>query len=217
LTSDLRPLTSGFSWYYEMEDLGYNYRITDIQCALGISQLQKLPKFLKRRCEIAALYDEALADIPGIEPLGLRADVFPAAQSAKRMAQSEDHPSPSSSDPLLYALCSLHSYHLYVIKIDLDGLKIGRNRLFSNFCGEGIGVNVHYIPVHLHPFYMKRFHTKPGLCPVAEEAYEQILSLPMFPGLTDEGVERVIKSITESIKKKSKNCWGKWTKRIERH
>ena len=88
-------------FYYEMHDLGYNYRITDLQCALGLSQLKKLPNFLERRREIATCYDKALADIPGIEPLGLRADVLPAAQSARHMSQSKDRPSSSSSDSLL--------------------------------------------------------------------------------------------------------------------
>jgi perosamine synthetase len=184
INTDHRKRADQGTWYYEMEDLGYNYRITDIQCALGLSQLQKLPKFLEQRRKTAARYSEAFAHIKETTSLAVRSDV-------------------------------LHAFHLYVIKVDLAGLKIGRNRLFSNFRSEGIGVNVHYIPVHLHPFYMKRFHTKPGLCPVAEEAYEQILSLPMFPGITDEGIERVIKSITESINQKSESCWEKWEKHIE--
>jgi len=180
-------------FYYEMIDLGYNYRITDFQCALGISQLQKLPKFLKRRREIAARYDKALKSIPGVEPLGLRADVLPSAQS-------ENRPSPSSSDSLLPACpveftegdsaaystgapCSLHSYHLYVIRIDSNILGIDRATLFTKLRKKGIGVNVHYIPVHLHPFYREKFHTDTGLCPIAEAAYEQIISIPMFPGL----------------------------------
>ena len=87
-------------FYYEMLDLGYNCRITDFQCALGISQLRKRPGFLKRRREIAALYDEALADIPGIEPLALRADALPATRSAERRAQSEGKEgAPSDSTP----------------------------------------------------------------------------------------------------------------------
>ena len=203
-------------WYYEMLDLGYNYRLTDIQCALGLSQLKKQPKFLRRRCEIAAKYDEALADIPEIEPLGLRSHVLRASQSAKRMAQSEARPSPSSSDPLLSAcpveftegdsaaystgaLYSLHSYHLYVVRIDFSSLGIDRVRLFEAMREKGIGLNVHYIPVHLHPFYRETFAAGTGLCPVAERAYEQIVSLPLFPSMADEDVEKVITSVIESV------------------
>ena len=180
-TSNLRPLTFDFSWYYEMKDLGYNYRITDIQCALGLSQLTKLPEFLKRRREIATQYDNALADIPGIELLGLRADVF----SAKRQAQSDD----------ASAIRSTHAYHLYVIR--LEG--IDRGKVFKSLRENGIGVNVHYIPVHLHPYYRKRFGTGPGLCPVAEKAYDEIISLPMSAGIIDEDVEKVINAVKKVI------------------
>jgi perosamine synthetase len=189
-------------FYYEMQDLGYNYRITDFQCALGVSQLKKLPKFLKRRREIAVLYDEALADIPGIEPLWLRPDVLPAAQSTRRMAQSEDRSLPQAPSSKLSALCSLrssHSYHLYVVRVDSDTLGIDRDTFFTNLREKGIGVNVHYIPVHLHPFYREKFHTGPGLCPVTETAYEQIISLPMFSGMMDEDVEKVINVMQKII------------------
>lgn len=205
-------------FYYEMVDLGYNYRITDFQCALGISQLKKLPEFLERRREIAALYDEVLSNIAGIESLGLRVDVLTAMQSAKRRAQSakrkvqseekeaptplDQHrsasgSSPHTSCPLPSALCSPHSYHLYVVRVDSAALGIDRPALFTNLREKGVGVNVHYIPVHLHPFYRKKFHTGPGLCPVAETAYEQIISLPMFPGMTDDDVERVIEVVRD--------------------
>ncbi len=186
-------------FYYEMQDLGYNYRITDIQCALGLSQLKKLPKFLERRCEIAALYDKALADISGIEPLGLRADVLPATQSALRPAPCALRPAPSS---MLSALCSLrssHSYHLYVVKVDCKASGTNRNTLFQSLREKGIGVNVHYIPVHLHPYYQKRFGYENGLCTVAEEAYEQMLSLPMFPGMSDEDIKNVVTAVRETI------------------
>jgi perosamine synthetase len=202
--SSLRPAPCALPFYYEMVDLGYNYRITDFQCALGISQLRKLSGFLERRREIAALYDKALSAIPGIEPLGLRADVLTAAQSAKREAQSEDRPSPSSSDAMRHAPCAMrssHAYHLYVVKIDFKSLGIDRTALFTNLREKGVGVNVHYIPVHLHPFYREKFHTGPGLCPVAETAYEQIISLPMFPGMTDEDVEKVIGTVKNIVMK----------------
>lgn len=185
----MRHAPCAMPYYYEILDLGYNYRITDFQCALGLSQLTKLPQFLQRRRRIAALYDEFLADIPGIEPLGLRTDVLTAAptvaQSAKRHALC---PMPSN-----------HAYHLYVVRLNTDKYQGKRAQIFRELRENGIGVNVHYIPVHLHPFYRNRFGTGPGLCPVAEAAYEQILSLPMFPGMTDEDVENVIKTVQKII------------------
>lgn len=167
-TSDLRSQTSDSLWFYEMIDLGYNYRMTDFQCALGISQLQKLPKFLERRREIAARYDEAFAGLSGIIPLAVRPDV-------------------------------LHAFHLYVVRIDSNVLGIDRTTLFTNLREKGIAANVHYIPIHLHPFYKDKFNIGQGLCPNAETAYEQIISLPMFPGMTDEDVDYVLKSIKEII------------------
>ena len=198
--ADLRPHTSDSSWFYEMVDLGYNYRITDFQCALGISQLRKLPKFLKRRREIAALYDEALANIPGIEPLGLRDDVLRAKDYAKHQAPTDIHSSSDAMRNAPRAVRSSHAYHLYVIRIDSNVLGADRATLFTNLRKKGIAVNVHYIPVHLQPFYREKFHTGPGLCPVAEAAYEQIISIPMFPGMTDEDVEAVIEAISTSTK-----------------
>jgi len=171
LTSDLRPSTSDSSWFYEIVDLGYNYRITDFQCALGISQLQKLAKFLERRREIAARYDEAFASFSGVTPLVVRKD-------------------------------SLHAYHIYVVKVDGDTLGIDRATLFTKLRENGIGVNVHYIPVHLHPFYREKFYTDQGLCPTAESAYKQIISIPMFSGMTDEDVENIINVMQKIILQK---------------
>ena len=168
ITTDHHQREAQDSWLYEMVDLGYNYRITDFQCALGISQLQKLPKFLERRREIAACYDEAFAGLSGIIPLAVRPDV-------------------------------LHAFHLYVVRIDSRVLGIDRTVLFTSLREKGIGVNVHYIPVYVHPYYREKFDTRPGLCPNAEAAYEQIISLPMFPGMTDEDIDYVLKSIKEII------------------
>jgi len=181
-----------------MTDLGYNYRITDFQCALGMSQLQKMPKFLYRRREIAARYDEALAKIPGIEPLGLRSDVLPASQNAERQAQSEGKEGAASdSKPcsMLHAPCSAHAYHLYVVRLEGND----RSKVCTGIREQGIGVNVHYIPIHLHPYYRKRFGTGPGLYPIAEKAYEENMSLPMFPGMTDDDVEEVIKALKKAV------------------
>ena len=189
ITTDHHQREKQGSWFYEMVDLGYNYRMTDFQCALGISQLRKLPKFLDRRREIAARYDEALENVPGVEPLGLRSDVV---SSSKAINLS------------IYQLNSLtaistHAYHLYVIRIDSIVLGTDRATLFTNLRKKGIAVNVHYIPVHLQPFYKDKFNTRPGLCPNAETAYEQIISLPMFPGMTDDDVQEVIKAVKKAV------------------
>jgi perosamine synthetase len=156
LTSDHRQRETQGTWSYEMVDLGFNYRLTDFQCALGLTQLRRLPGFLSRRREIARRYDEAFAGIPGVRPLTTRPDVA-------------------------------HAYHLYVVRVEGD-----RAAVFRALRAEGIGVNVHYVPVHLHPFYRSRFSTAPGLCPAAEAAYERILSLPIFPRMTDEDSQAVI-------------------------
>jgi len=164
ITSDHRQREKERSWFYEMTDLGYNYRLTDFQCALGISQLAKLPKWISRRQEIAKHYDEAFSTIDGIDPLVLSRDVS-------------------------------HAYHLYVIRV--NERKIGKDRgvVFRSLRSSGIGANVHYIPVHLHPYYRKKFGTGPGQCPIAESAYEQIISLPIFPRMTLVEVNHVIQAI----------------------
>jgi perosamine synthetase len=169
ITSDHWQREAQGSWFYEMVDLGYNYRITDFQCALGMSQIKKLPRWLERRQEIARQYDEAFAGIKGIKPLAIEGDVR-------------------------------HAYHLYVIRVNNDETSLDRKTLFQALRSRGIGVNVHYIPVHLHPFYQKRFGTGRGLCPVAESAYEQIVSLPMYPAITDEEIKIVINTVRSLIR-----------------
>jgi perosamine synthetase len=164
ITSDHRQREQQGSWFYEMVDLGYNYRLTDIQCALGLSQLSKLPGWIERRQEIASRYDAAFAPLRAVEPLKVRSDVS-------------------------------HAYHLYVIRLDLAQLQATRADVFAAMRAEGIGVNVHYIPVHLHPFYRQRFATGPGMCPVAEAAYEQIITLPLFPRMDDSDIQDVIAAV----------------------
>jgi perosamine synthetase len=164
ILSDFRQRALQGSWYYEMVDLGYNYRLTDIQCSLGLSQLDKLDKWLSRRRAIAAIYDSSLKDSDFVRPLGVRSDMS-------------------------------HAYHLYVVRLNLDRLSKGRDAIFAALRAEGIGVNVHYIPVHLHPFYRMNLGTVPGMCPVAETAYDQILSLPMFSGMSDSDAHDVIDAL----------------------
>jgi len=154
------------SWYYEIRELGYNYRLSDFQCALAMSQLSRLDEQVSRRREIARAYDRAFASLDGIRQLATRPD------------------------------CR-HAYHLYVVRLDLDRFRDGRRRVFQALRAEGIGVNVHYIPVHLHPLYRSRFGTGPGLCPVAEAAYEEIITLPMFPAMTDRDVQDVIDAVVK--------------------
>jgi perosamine synthetase len=168
ITYDLPKREVSRPWFYEMVDLGYNYRITDFQCALGMSQLQKLPGWLRRRREIARQYDEAFAEIKGIKPLAVKADIR-------------------------------HAYHLYVVRISQDETGLDRGELLQALRSHGIGVNVHYIPVHLHPFYRNRLGTGRGLCPVAESAYEQILSLPIYPAMTDENIKIVVSTVQDIL------------------
>lgn len=166
ITTDHRQREKEGSWFYEMVDLGYNYRLTDAQCVLGLSQLRKLPEWVARRQEIAQRYDSVFVDLPAVEPLASRENVS-------------------------------HAYHLYIVKLDLQKLSVDRAQIFAALVAEGIGVNVHYIPVHLHPFYRTHFNTGLGLCPVAEKAYEQLITLPMFPRMSDEDVEDVIAAVTK--------------------
>ena len=156
------------SWAYEMVDLGFNYRLSDIQCALGISQLRKLQQWIRRRREIAQRYDETFKDLAGVQPLDVRGDVN-------------------------------HAYHLYVIRIDPDYSRLKQDWLFKSLRSEGINVNVHYIPVHLHPFYQRNFGTSVGDCPIAETAYQHILSLPIFPKMCEEDVQDVIDAVTKVL------------------
>ena len=164
ITSDHRQRESQGSWFYEMVDLGYNYRITDFQCALGLSQLKMLPVWISKRQEIALRYNELFKEIDGIEPL----EVLPGVS---------------------------HAYHLYVVRLDERSIGKSRMEIFHRMRAMGIGVNVHYIPVHMHPFYEKRFGTHKGMCPVAEEAYERIISLPMFPGLSEMQMNYIIEEM----------------------
>lgn len=164
------PLAGGElqPWYYEMQALGFNYRLSDINCALGISQLRKLDRFVARRREIAAAYTTAFGNSEGL------------------------------STPVVEPWAS-PAWHLYIIRCDFKNLGKTRNQVVGELRERGVGTQVHYIPVHLQPFYIERFGTHAGMCPVAEEAYERMLSLPMYPGMTDSDVETVIHAVREVI------------------
>jgi perosamine synthetase len=168
ISSDARRRQSNGQWHYEMVLLGFNYRLTDIACALGLSQLEKLDANLSRRREIAARYAAAFAGLAGVVLPGVRVDVNPA-------------------------------WHLYPIRLDLEKFAADRAQIFLALRAENIGVNVHYIPVHRHPYYRDRFGYRGGEYPVAEDAYERLISLPMFHGLSDQDVEDVIHAVSKVV------------------
>jgi perosamine synthetase len=164
ISSDARQRQASGQWFYEMVALGFNYRLTDIGCALGLSQLPRLERNLARRSEIAAIYNKAFREIPGVVPPSVREGIEPA-------------------------------WHLYPIRLELEKLRVGRAEIFAALRAENIGVNVHYIPVHLHPYYRERFGYKGGEYPVAEDAYGRLISLPMFHGMSDQDVSDVIEAV----------------------
>ena len=168
ISSEARQRQTTGQWQYDMVLLGFNYRLTDIGCALGLAQLKRLDSNLSRRREIAARYSAAFREIRGVNPPNVRPDVNPA-------------------------------WHLYPIRLDLNVLSAGRTEVFSALRAENIGVSEHYIPVYHHSYYRDRFGYKGGECPVAEAAYERLISLPMFQGMSDEDVEDVVKAVTKVL------------------
>lgn len=173
ISSEARQRQESGQWFYEMVLLGFNYRLTDIACALGISQLNKLEPNLARRREIAAQYTKAFRNLPAIEVPAVRDGVDPA-------------------------------WHLYPIRIKRESLSVGRAEIFRALRAENIGVNVHYIPVHKHPYYRDRFAYKGGEYPVAEDAYETLISLPMFHSMTEQDMEDVIHALHKVVTNYSK-------------
>lgn len=153
-------------WYYQQVALGFNYRMTDIQAALGASQVRRLDGYVKRRHEIAAVYDEEFRNFPVITSTCL-----PDAHSA---------------------------LHLYVVRLKLEELAVGRREVFLSLRGRGIGVNVHYIPVHLQPYYT-RMGFKANDFPEAERYYAAAISLPMYPTLTEDQQKRVIEALADAL------------------
>ena len=155
-------------WHYEMTELGYNYRLPDIACALGTSQLLKLPENIKRRRDIASYYTKEFAGLSGVLPPVERVEVKSA-------------------------------WHIYPIRLQPDVLSTGRREVFEALLAENIGVNVHYIPVHLHPYYRARFGFKGGEYSVAEDAYKRLITLPLFHGMSDRDVEDVVQAVAKVI------------------
>jgi UDP-4-amino-4,6-dideoxy-N-acetyl-beta-L-altrosamine transaminase len=154
-------------WYYEMTEIGWNYRLPDVLCALGLSQLDKLARFRRRRLEIAALYDQLLAQFaPAVRPV------------------------PHGGRQ--------HGWHLYVVLIDFAALGIGRARLMQSLRSQGVGSQVHYIPVHRQPYYRRRYGdiSLPG----ADAYYARCLTIPMFPDMSDDDVRRVASALASAAR-----------------
>lgn len=154
-------------WYYEQIDLGYNYRLTDIQSALGLSQIKKLDDFILKRREIVNKYNEAFKEL-------------------------EEIVTPFENE------YSKSGYHIYVLLLNLDKLKCGRKEIFEALQAENIGVNVHYLPVYLHPYY-KKLGYKKGECPVAEDIYNRMITIPLFPSMSDKDIKDVIEAVKKVL------------------
>jgi perosamine synthetase len=170
ITSDHRQREKTGSYFYEQVELGYNYRLNDLQCALGLSQVARVEAFTARRNAIAARYDAAFA------AEGLSAFVRPLRRRAG----------------------TTHAFHLYVVRLELDALRVDRAEVHRALRAEGIAANVHYVPVHLHPYYRHQ-GTHEGQCPVAEAVWQQILTLPIFPTMTDNDVDGVMVALLKVV------------------
>ena len=158
------------NWYYEQQELGYNYRLPDINCALGLSQLGRLDQFVQRRRKIAHFYNEAFTGNPAL--------LTPTVNNGETYF----------NEP---------SWHLYILR--LTGQSPPRRQLLERMHQKGIGTQVHYIPVYLHPYYKSLGYQK-GICPDAEDYYKRAFSIPLYPGMSDEDVQRVIAVVNDEIK-----------------
>jgi perosamine synthetase len=155
-------------WYYEMHEVGYNYRITDFQCALGSSQLKRLDSFVEKRREIAKIYDESFFNVDNLK--------IPKTNNFVN-----------------------HSYHLYPLQIDFEKLSLTKAQLFKKMKEVGINLQVHYIPVHLQPYYQKNYGFNIGDFPISERFYSSEVSLPIYPDLSTDDVSSVVNNILEII------------------
>ncbi|MCU7494837.1 MAG: UDP-4-amino-4,6-dideoxy-N-acetyl-beta-L-altrosamine transaminase [Ignavibacteria bacterium] len=155
-------------WYYEMHNLGYNYRITDFQCALGITQLKKLDYFVKKRRDIAKYYNERFENVKQF--------ITPKVSKYAR-----------------------HAYHIYPLQVHFEMISLNRNEYFSKLKENGINCQVHYIPVHLQPYYKKNYGFKVGDYPNAESFYSKEVSIPIYPSLEEEDLESITDLLIKSL------------------
>ena len=162
------------SWFYEVQHAGYKLNLPDVLAAIGVTQLHKCEAFWQMRREIARFYSERLGQIAELE-------------------MPPDAPTPGE-----------HSWHLYILRLKAGALEIDRNQFIEELKKMGIGTSVHFIPLHLHPYYRDEYGYKPGDFPNAEDAYSRCLSLPIFPGLTSAQMIRIVSQIKEVVAKNRK-------------
>lgn len=176
ITRDPARMSGGShgEWYYEQIALGYNYRMTDIQAALGASQMKRLDEFVERRIELAERYRVLLAGLP----------LVPQAPLANRGGHPE----------------SRSAWHLFVVQLTAEA-SIDRGELFDRMRAAGVGVQVHYIPVHLHPYY-RELGFGPGMFPQAEQYYQRALTLPLYPAMTEMQQDAVVDALREALEEK---------------
>lgn len=164
--ADMQPRPVQEIWNYQQIDLGFNYRMTDIQAALGLSQMRRLNEFVAKRHSISRRYDELLVNMPVVTPW-----------------QHAD---------------SYSSFHLYLIRLKLGDINKNHRQVYEALRAAGILVNLHYIPVYRQPYYEKKDFRK-GYCPEAEQYYSEVISIPMYPGLTDSQQELVVNALKKAI------------------
>jgi len=158
------------SWYYEVVRPGFKYNMTDIQAAIGLHQLRKLPQFQARRREIVRRYNEAFSQ-------------FEELQTPTERPEVE------------------HAWHLYVLRLNVERLNVSRNQFIEELKARNIGTSVHFIPIHLHPYYRDKYGYQPDDFPVAYREYQRIVSLPLYPRMSDRDVEDVIEAVVEVVKR----------------
>jgi perosamine synthetase len=163
--------SSSGAWYYEIEDAGYKYNMTDIAAALGIVQLERADELFAARRVIAAAYTNGFRSSAAVDLLQLPED---AADGS-------------------------HAWHLYVVRLELDHLGIDRAAVVAALREAGIGASVHFIPLHLHPYYRRRWGTRPEDHPVATREYDRVISLPIWPGMSGEDVQRVVDALASIV------------------
>ncbi len=156
----------GGSWFYQVDEPGFKYNMTDVQAAMGLAQLRKLDRFQARRREIVAAYNAAFSDLVALEVPVERPEVE-------------------------------HAWHLYVLRLRLGALRIQRNQFIEELTALNIGTSVHFIPIHMHPYYQQKYRYQAKQFPVAHESYQRMLSLPLHPMLTDGDVSDVISAVLD--------------------